>query len=59
MPQEDIYKIEDHETLQNWYDDLDKAFETENVHWLQKYSEQETVTEGRIHVNKNINIHGR
>lgn len=52
---DDIYTPETIQTLNEWYDELDRAFEEENKEWLEDFYQQEIQSEGRIHINLNKN----
>ena len=53
--EDDIYTPETIQTLNEWYDELDRAFEEENKEWLEDFYQQEIQSEGRIHINLNKN----
>lgn len=48
---EDIYTIQSIQSLNEWYDELDRAFEEENKDWLEEFYRTEVQSEGRIHIN--------
>ena len=48
---EDIYTIQPIQSLEEWYDELDRAFEEENKDWLEEFYRTEVQSEGRIHIN--------
>jgi ribosomal protein S17E len=47
---EDIYTIQSIQSLEEWYDELDRAFE-ENKDWLEEFYRTEVQSEGRIYIN--------
>lgn len=54
----DIYTTETIETLNEWYEELDRAFNEENPQWVQDFYENEVQTEGRVHINLNKYYNG-
>ena len=52
---DDIYTPQSIESLEEWYDELDIAFEEENKDWLEEFYRTEVQSEGRIHINLNKN----
>tara|TARA_R100001163_G_C5050104_1_gene186992 strand:+ start:66 stop:233 length:168 start_codon:yes stop_codon:yes gene_type:complete len=50
---EDIYTKCTIESLNEWYDEFDRAFEEENKEWLNDFYNEEVQTEGRVHLNLN------
>lgn len=53
--EEDIYTPQTVQSLNDWYDELDRAFEEENKEWLEEFYRTEVQSEGRIHLNLNRN----
>ncbi len=48
---DDIYTTQSIQSLNEWYDELDRAFEEENKDWLEEFYRTEVQSEGRIHIN--------
>lgn len=52
---EDIYTPQSRDELEQWYDELDRAFEEENKEWLDEFYRTEVESEGRIYINTTKN----
>jgi ribosomal protein S17E len=52
---DEIYTKQTVQSLNEWYDELDRAFEEENKEWLEEFYNTEVHSEGRIHLNLNKN----
>ncbi len=52
---EDIYTPQSRDELEQWYDELDRAFEEENKEWLEEFYRTEVESEGRIYINTTKN----
>ena len=55
---EDIYTTQPVQSLNEWYDELDRAFEEENKDWLEEFYRTEVQSEGRVHINLNKYYNG-
>ena len=53
--EDDVYTPQTVQSLNEWYDELDRAFEEENKEWLEEFYRTEVQSEGRIHLNLNRN----
>jgi len=55
---EDIYTTQPVQSLNEWYDELDRAFEEENKEWIEEFYHTEVQSEGRVHINLNKYYNG-
>ena len=55
---EDIYTPQSRDELEQWYDELDRAFEEENKEWIEEFYHSEVQSEGRVHINLNKYYNG-